>query len=311
MIRYIARRLLQMVPVLFGITIIIFAMLRLIPGDPVRIMLGVRATPERVEELREQLGLNEPIWVQYLVFVRNAAQGDLGDSSTQRRPVVELILERIPVTMFLVAYGVVLSLLIAVPLALLAALRRNTAVDQLIRAVFSVTLAMPSFWVGLLLLLLLAVRWKWFPISGYGDDFVDHVRHLFLPALTISLSLAALLIRNLRSAAIDVLRAPYVEFAHAQGLRSGLILSRYVLRNALVATVSILGVNIGWLLSGSVVIETVYSLPGIGSTMINAIFARDYAVVQGITLLFGLLVLAVNLLTDVAYAALDPRVSYD
>lgn len=311
MFRYIARRLLQMIPVLIGITIIIFAMLRMIPGDPVRIMLGVRATPERVDELRERLGLNEPVWVQYFLFVRNAAQGDLGDSSTQRRPVVELIRERVPVTIFLVAYGVVLSLAITVPLALLAALRRNTVADQLIRAVFSVTLAMPSFWVGLLLLLLLAVRWKLFPISGYGDTFVERLHHLFLPALTISLSLSALLIRNLRSAVIDVLRAPYVEFARAQGLRSGVVVSRYVLRNALVATVSIVGVNIGWLLSGSVVIETVFSLPGIGSTMINAIFARDYAVVQGITLLFGLLVLAVNLATDVAYAALDPRVSYD
>jgi peptide/nickel transport system permease protein len=308
---YVGKRLLQMLPSLFGITLIIFLMLRLIPGDPVAIMLGERATAAQMEQLREALGLTKTIPEQYVQFMGNLLRGNLGVSLIQRRPVLDIVAERLPITIFLVIYTMVVSLSVTVPLAIIAALNRDRAPDQLIRIGFTFTMAMPGFWVGLLLMLLFAVRLKLFPISGFGDNFGDQLHHLFLPALTISCTLAAMLTRSLRSSLIDVLRAPYVEFAHAQGLRGRLVLGRYVLRNALIATISILGVNVGWLLSGSVIIETVFSIPGIGSAMISAIFARDYPIVQGITLMFGLLVLAVNLLTDLSYALLDPRVSYD
>ncbi len=170
---------------------------------------------------------------------------------------------------------------------------------------------MPSFWLGLNLLILFAVRVRWFPVAGYGEDFADHVWHLFLPALTITLSLAPMLIRNLRSGLIDVLKAPYVEFARAKGIREGGVLRRHVLRNAMISTVTILGINIGWLLGGTVVIETVFTIPGLGSLIVSSIYARDYPVIQGVALIFGFLVIMINLVTDLVYAMLDPRVTYD
>ena len=310
-LRFLRNRLTHMVPVLFGISLITFLMLRLIPGDPARIILGTHATPERITELQTQLGLDKPVWQQFFVFLGNTAQGDLGTSIVARRPVLAVALERLPVTLFLIGYAAVLSLILTIPLALLAALKRNTLADQIIRGTFTLTLAMPGFWIGLLLILILAVRFRLFPVSGSGENFLDQFWHLFLPALTISLSLTPMLIRSLRSGVIDVLKAPYVEFARAKGLRESLILRRHVLRNALISTVTILGLNIGFLMGGSVIIETVFTIPGLGSLMVNSIFARDYPVVQGITLFFGILVILVNLLTDLVYSLLDPRVTYD
>lgn len=310
-LRFLRNRLIHMLPVLFGISLITFLMLRLIPGDPVRIMLGTHATQERTAELRSQLGLDKPVWQQYFVFLGNAAQGNLGTSIVARRPVAQVALERLPVTLFLIGYAALISLVLTVPLAMLAALKRNTIIDQAIRGTFTLTLAMPGFWIGLILILLLSVRYRLFPVSGSGKTFPDQFWHLFLPALTISLSLAPMLIRSLRSGVIDVLKAPYVEFARAKGLRESTVLRRHVLRNALISTVTILGLNIGFLMGGSVIIETVFTIPGLGSLMVNSIFARDYPVVQGITLVFGILVILVNLLTDLVYSLLDPRVTYD
>jgi peptide/nickel transport system permease protein len=310
LVRFLGNRLLAIVPVLIGISLIAFLMLRFIPGDPAQIILGTHATPERVAELRAQLGLNEPLWRQYLSFLANALRGNLGVSLVAQRAVLAVAIERLPVTLFLIAYAVILSLMVTIPLAMLAGLNRGTLVDQMIRGVFMLALAMPGFWVGILLILVFAVRYRLFPVAGFGRSLTDTLWHLFLPALTIALSLAAILIRNLRSGVIDVLKAPYIEFARAKGLRESLVLGRHVLRNALISSVTILGLNIGYLIGGSVVVETVFSLPGLGSLMVASIFARDYPVVQGLTLIFGVLVILVNLLTDVVYASLDPRVSY-
>jgi peptide/nickel transport system permease protein len=300
-----------MIPVLFGIVLAVFLMVRLIPGDPARIILGTHASPERLAEMRAQLGLDLPIWRQFFIYLGNVLQGDLGTSLVFRRPVLEVIFERLPPTVFLITYAALLSLLVTIPLALLAAIRQNTWADQSVRVGSTLTLAMPGFWLGLNFLILFSVRLDWFPVSGYGEDFPDRLWHLFLPALTITLSLAPMLIRNLRSGLIDVLRAPYVEFARAKGIRESYVLQRHVLRNALISTVTILGLNIGWLIGGSVVIETVFTIPGIGSLIVSSIFARDYPVIQGVALIFGVLVILINLMTDLVYAMLDPRVTYD
>lgn len=310
-LRFLRSRLAQLIPLLFGISIVVFLLLRMIPGDPAVIMLGTYATPEALSELRGELGLDKPIWEQYLVFMQDAVRGDLGRSISLRRPVLQVILEKLPVTLFLVGYSVLLSLLIAIPLSLLAGLKRGSFIDQIVRGFVMISLAVPGFWLGLNLILIFAVQYRLFPVGGVGRDFTAWPRNLFLPSLTIALSIAAMLTRNLRSAIIDVLQAPYVEFARAKGVRKSVILTRHVLRNALISTVTILGLNIGWLIGGSVVVETVFSIPGMGLLVVNSIYARDYPVVQGLTLVFGVLVILINLLTDLTYSILDPRVSYD
>lgn len=311
LLSFLRKRFLQILPVLFGIALVVFLVVRLIPGDPARIMLGVRATEGRLAALREQLGLDLPIWEQFLRFLGNLAQGNLGTSLVYRRDVMGVILERLPPTLFLVAFAVLLSIAICLPLAIWAALRENRWPDQVVRVVSTLTLAMPGFWVGLNLLILLGVSFPIFPIAGYGDDFFDRVYHLFLPALTIAVGLSPILTRTLRASLIETLQASHVQFARTKGLAERRLIGRHVLRNGLMSTVTILGVNIGWLLGGSVVVETVFSIPGIGALIVSSITARDYPMIQGIALVFGLLVILINLITDLVYSLLDPRVSYD
>jgi peptide/nickel transport system permease protein len=305
---FLGRRLLQLVPVAIGITIVVFFMLRLIPGDPVRIMLGSRATPEAIASLERSLGLDKPIWEQYFYFVRNLAQGNLGVSLLYRQPVRELVLERLPATLWLVAYSAVLAVIITVPLAIVAARNKDHAVDQAIRGSTLLTLAMPSFWVGIIFMMVFSLRLDLFPVSGFGDDVRDRLYHLFLPSLTVALSLSAILIRSLRSSIIAVTLADFVETARAKGLTERRIMFKHILRNALISTVTILGVNIGWLIGGTVVIENLFGIPGLGALMLTSISGRDYPMVQGITLVFAVLVVGVNILTDLTYAIIDPRV---
>jgi peptide/nickel transport system permease protein len=305
---FLGRRLLQLVPVAIGITIVVFFMLRLIPGDPVRIMLGSRATPEAIASLERSLGLDKPIWEQYVYFVRNLAQGNLGVSLLYRQPVRELVLERLPATLWLVAYSAVLAVIITVPLAIVAARHKDHAVDQAIRGSTLLTLAMPSFWVGIIFMMVFSLRLDLFPVSGFGDDVRDRLYHLFLPSLTVALSLSAILIRSLRSSIIAVTLADFVETARAKGLTERRIMLKHILRNALISTVTILGVNIGWLIGGTVVIENLFGIPGLGALMLTSISGRDYPMVQGITLVFAVLVVGVNILTDLTYAIIDPRV---
>jgi peptide/nickel transport system permease protein len=233
-IRFFRNRLIQLIPVLLGVSVLVFLMLRLIPGDPARIMLGTRATEERIAELHQEMGLDRPVWEQYFLFLGGALRGDLGTSIFARRPVVEVLSERMPVTLLLVAYAITLSLIITVPLAMAAALRRDRPADFAIRGGMILGLALPSFWLGLMLILVFSVQLKWFPISGVGEFPISWVWHLFLPALTLAVPVAAMLIRNLRSSVIDVLNAPYVEFARAKGLKSQTVLGKHVLRNALI-----------------------------------------------------------------------------
>jgi peptide/nickel transport system permease protein len=308
-INYFIVRFLQMIPVALGITIILFFLLRAIPGDPAVIRLGIRVTPEGVANLHRQMGLDKPIWTQYLIFLRDVLTLNLGDSLMYSTPVSSLIGQRLPITLFLAAYATLMSIIITVPLALVAALNKDRITDHLIRGGFMLALGMPQFWLGIVMLLVFSLWIPIFPVSGFGSTFPEHIQHLTLPAFTLALAQSSWLIRSLRSDIINVLRADYVDFARAKGLRERFIFIRHILRNALLPTVTILGLNVGYLVGGAVIVEKVFSIPGMGSLMLDAIFSRDYTVVQSVTLCFASMVILINLLTDLTYSFLDPRVT--
>jgi len=304
---YLVARLLQIIPTFLLVMIFIFLLVRLLPGDPAIAMAEAKATDAQLEQIRHNLGLDQPLPVQFLVFVKNTLTGELGRSIMLKAPVTEIILARLPTTIFLALYSVVLAIFLAGPLAFLAASRVNTSVDVAIRGVFQVGLSMPVFYIGLLLLTVLAAQLRWFPVGGYGKTFLANLYHLILPALSVALYTSAIILRNLRASLIEVLDADYVQFARAKGLSPRIIMTRHVLRNALVSTVTLLGLSIGNLMSGTLVTETVFAIPGVGRLMLEAIFARDYPLIQGLTLTFAVLVSVVFLLTDVVQSWLDPR----
>jgi peptide/nickel transport system permease protein len=310
--RYVVRRLLQMVPIVLGVTILVFFLIHLVPGDPARTMLGTRATPQGIARLHEQWGLDEPLPVQYQRFMERLARGDLGSSLFYSVPAGRLVWERLPVTLWLIVMAAVLSVVIAVPLAAIAAARRDRLSDHAIRAVPLVGLGFPQFWIGIMLLLAFALNnGRAFPVGGYGEGALGHLRSMFLPALTVALGISPILIRSLRASMLEVLESEYVTTARSKGLSERRVLVRHALRNAVVSAVSVLGVNIGFLIGGTLVVEQVFALPGLGQLMINSIFQRDFPVVQAVTLVFAVLVVLVYLLTDIAHALLDPRVRFD
>lgn len=306
---YVARRVLQLIPTLIFILIVVFVLVRLLPGDPVSAILGDRALDADVERINRELGLDRSLIVQFGAFVLAMAKGDMGNSITLKVSVVQLIAQRLPVTILLTVMAALISLILAVPLAFVAALRRDGPSDAMIRGAFQVGLSMPVFYLGLILLTIFGAELGWFPVGGYGEGFWDHVYHLFLPALTLALSLAAILMRNLRSAIIGVVDAEYVQFARAKGLAPRLVMLRHVLRNALISTVALFGLSIGTLLGGAVITETVFAIPGAGRLMIDSIYGRDYPVVQGMTIGLAVLVSLTFLVTDLFQAWLDPRVA--
>lgn len=296
-----------MIPTFLLVMIIIFLLVRMLPGDPALAIAGDKASDADLAAIRERLGLNESLLVQFRLFFTNTLQGDLGQSIMMRTSVLGVILDRLPTTVFLASFAVSLSLLIAGPLAFVAALNRGRWPDTVIRTVFQVGLSMPVFYIGLLLLTFLAAQLRWFPVGGHGEGFAEQMYYLFLPSMTVALYTSAIIMRNLRSAVIEVLDAEYVHFARAKGLPDRLILGRHVLRNALISTVTLLGLSIGNLMSGTLVTETVFAVPGLGRLMLEAIFARDYPLIQGLTLTFAVLVSVVFLLTDLFQSLLDPR----
>jgi peptide/nickel transport system permease protein len=283
---------------------------RFVPGDPAAIMLGTRASEENMAELRAHLRLDEPYWVQYGVFMRNLASGDLGDSIRQRRPVTDILAERIPPTLFLVAFAGVLSVLISAPLAAAAAMNQGTWIDQAVRLYTLLALAMPAYWIGMMMLQLFAVKMSIFPVAGYGEGFFGHVESLFLPALALALAISSILIRSLRNSILETVGSDFVRTARAKGLRGRRVFVWHILRNSAMSTVTILAVNLAFLIGGTTIVETIFAIPGLGQLIIRSIFDRDYPIIQGATLAFGVLVLFINLATDISYAVLDPRLSY-
>ena len=306
---YVLRRLLQMVPTLGFILVATFVLVRLLPGDPLSAVAGDRVTDAQVAQARAAYGLDQPVLVQFGLYVKRVATGDLGRSLVAQVPVWTLVGQRLPPTLLLTVMATLIAVSLALPLAFVSALRRGRASDIAIRGAFQVGLSMPVFYVGLVLLTVFSAQLRWFPVGGYGDGWADRFYHLFLPALTLGVSLAAVLMRNLRSAIIDVLGAEYVDFARAKGLAPRIVLTRHVLRNALVSTVALLGPTVGTLLGGAVITEAVFAIPGVGRLMIDSIYGRDYPVIQGLSLALAVVVSLVFLLTDLLQAALDPRVA--
>jgi peptide/nickel transport system permease protein len=291
------------------ILLVTFIIVRSLPGDPASAMIGDRATNGDVARINAELGLNQPLPVQFLYFSERMLTGDLGTSFALHLPVTQVIAERLPVTLLLTGMAALFAVILSVPLAFAAALSQDGAADVTIRGVFQIGLSMPVFYIGLVLLTVFAAGLRWFPVGGYGDDFGQRIYHLFLPALTIAFSLAAILMRNLRAAIIAVLGAEYVNFARSKGLATRIVLMRHVLRNAVISTITLLGLHIGTVIGSAVITETVFAIPGIGRLMIDSIYARDYPVVQGLIIVLAVLVSLIFLATDLLQASLDPRVA--
>ncbi len=305
MIKYIIKKLILMIPVLIGLTVLIFMILHLSPGDPVDMIVGPNATPEVYETVRRDLGLDKPLITQYLIFIKNAVRGDLGRSILQKRPVIDMIKQRFPVTLELGFWGLLLSFIIAVPTGIIAAINRETKVDYIAMAIALLGISIPSFFLGLMLLYFFAFRMNMFPISGYGTW-----RHLVLPVLTIGLTDAAVTARMVRSSMLEVLGQDYVRTARAKGIEENRVIYKHALKNALIPVITLLGMRIGWIMGGSVILEMVFNRQGLGRLMVDAIFARDYPVVQGSMLVLTASVLLGNLIADILYAVVDPRIKY-
>lgn len=309
-LNYILKRVSQIVPVLFMVTVLIFLMLHLIPGDPARLILGEKATNAAVAALRVKLGLDQSLPTQYFLYLKGLATLDLGTSLTYQRPVVQLLMDSLPITIFLTLTSTVFSLLVSFPLGYFAGMHKDQIGDQSVRVTALVAIAMPSFWVALLLMMLFSVRFQWFPVGGWGETPMEHAKALVLPAFTQSLMTSALLIRNIRNSVVDISVMDYIDFARSKGISERAVKNRHILRNALISTVTLLAMRMAYMLGGSVIIETVFSLPGLGKLMVDSIFGRDYAVVQSLVFLFAFMVLSINLLTDLLYSYLDPRVKF-
>jgi len=309
--QYISRRLIQMVPVLIGITIIVFLMIRAIPGDPAQLMLGEHAPLSELAGIRRSMGLDKPLVVQYGYFVRNLAELDLGKSLHYGVPVSSLLFSRLQVSLSVVLVTLIITILVSLPLGVLAALKKDSMLDNIVRSALMVTMVMPSFWLGIMFIIFFSVKLGIFPVSGYGEGPWGHLKHLFLPSLTISLSLSPILIRTLRTSILEAMQADFTRTARSKGIAERTVVMAHVLRNALIPTITLLGISIGRLMGGTVITEKVFALPGAGALLIDSITARDYPVVQASTLIFAFMVIVVNLLTDLVYSFLDPRVELE
>jgi peptide/nickel transport system permease protein len=306
MARYALSRILGAIPVMFGVLVAVFLMVRLVPGDPVQIMLQGRPVREGDEErLREQLGLDRPIPVQFVIFVGDLARGDLGTSFRTHRPVRDEILTRLPNTLKLAGAGLVFMTVVGIAAGVLAAVRRGTWLDFGSMFAAIVAVSVPGFWFGLILILIFGVRLGWFPVSG-----ADTWKHLVLPAVALGTRSTAVLARVTRSTMLDVLSQDHVRTARAKGLQERLVVYRHVLRNSLIPIVTLIGLELGILLTGAFIIEAVFAYPGLGTLAIQSLFARDFPMIQGVVLVTAFIYIAINLSVDILYSVLDPRIRY-
>ena len=305
----ILRRGLQLVPVLLGISVVCFLLLRAAPGDPARLLAGEKASEAALISVRQRYGLDLPLLQQYLVYLGNVAVGDLGQSLRFQRPVSAIIAQFLPATAFLIGYVLVLVIPPTLVLAVAAARRPNGWVDQTIRVLGVVGVTVPVFWLGIMMSRFFGLQLGWFPVSGYGEGFSGHLHHLFLPALSTAIWLVPVLTQNLRAALIEKFQANFIVTARAQGASERTIFWRHVLPNSVLPTLNLLGVMVTYLIGGTVIVETVYAVPGLGQLLVNSLLGRDYYLVQGLTLLFAVGSVLVTLLVDILSAAIDPRVS--
>jgi len=312
MLGYSLRRLAAMIPTLLGVLTLVFLVLQLIPGDPAQVILGDYATPESLRQLRQQLGLDQPLWKQYLDFLTRYARGDLGTSLLTGRPLTVELVRRLPYTLHLAAGGILIAVTVGVPAGVLGAVRRSSWVDYSVTTGAMAGIAAPSFWIGLVLIYVFAIKLGWFPVIGAGtpQDPVGLLHRLVLPSVAIGLAIAALIARLTRSSVLEILGQDYIRTARAKGLGERIVLYRHVLRNAAIPVVTIVGLNVGTLLGGAIIIETVFGRPGLGKLLIDSIYARDYPIIQGTIFVISLMFQVTNLVVDLAYAALDPRIRF-
>lgn len=314
--RYVLQRLLALIPVVFIVSIVTFAFIHLLPGDPVVALMGPEASnasAERIEARRHELGLDRALVVQYVDWVGNAVRGDLGVSAVTNQKVSEALSDRFPVTLHLALASLLVAVIIAVPAGITSAYRRNTPLDRVLTILALTGVAMPSFWLGILLILLFAVQFQWLPPSGFVSittDPLECLRHLVLPAIALGTVQSAVIMRQVRSSLLEVLREDYVRTARAKGLNERKVIVGHALRNAMLPVVTVVGIQVSALLGGSVVVETVFAMPGLGRYAVDAIFIRDYPVVQAVVLVTALIVVLSSLMTDLSYALLDPRIRY-
>ena len=306
MLHFLLRRLLLTIPVLLGVATLVFSLIHLVPGDPVQTMLGESASPEEVADVRARLGLDRPLYVQYGAFLKGLAAGNLGTSLRTNEPVAAAIAARMPATFQLAVAAMCLAVAIAIPLGIVAAVRAGTGVDYLATTLALAGISMPNFWVGPLLAIIFSIVLGWLPVSGSGTP-----AHLVLPAITLGAPLAAVLARMTRASVIEELRELYVLAARARGVSKARAVLRHAFRNSLIPIVTVLGLQMGAVLTGAVITETIFAWPGVGRLLIQSINFRDYPLVQGCILLIAVTYVAMNLLTDLAYGLLDPRIRYD
>jgi ABC-type dipeptide/oligopeptide/nickel transport system permease component len=305
-LRFLVRRVLLSIPVLLGVATLVFALIHLVPGDPVQAMLGEAASPASVVEMRGRLGLDRPVYVQYAAFLQRVARGDLGVSLRTNEPVTGAIAARMPATIELALAAMLVALIIAIPAGIVAAVWADTAVDHAATTIALIGISMPTFWLGPLLAIVFSVGLGWLPVSGRGT-----LAHLVLPAITLGAPLAAVLARMTRASLIDELREPYVAGARARGVPPARVVLAHAFRNSLIPIVTVVGLQVGSVLTGAVITETIFAWPGVGRLLIQSIGFRDYPLVQGCILLIAVTYVSVNLVTDVAYAYLDPRIRLD
>ncbi|RPI74380.1 MAG: ABC transporter permease [Desulfobacteraceae bacterium] len=306
MFAYVLKRLLSTLPVLFGISLIVFILLRSLPGDPAQVRAGELATQENVEAMRAEWGLDKPIYVQYGIFLRNLVRLDLGKSARTDQPVLVEIWSRLPNTVLLAVVSIALACLLGIPAGIFSAVKRYTPADYVVMVLALFGISMPVFWLGLMLIILFAVKLHWLPAGGIGS-----FRHVILPAFTLAVFSIAFIARMTRSSMLEVMSQDYVTTARSKGLLEKVVILKHALRNAFIPVITVIGLQFGSLLGGAILTETVYAWPGIGRLIVDSIQARDYNMVQGIVLVFACLYIMVNLIVDILYAYIDPRIHYD
>jgi peptide/nickel transport system permease protein len=306
MVNYVLRRFLMLIPILIGITLISFSILQLVPGDPARVIAGIDAEEKDVQAVRQQLGLDKPVLVQYGIFLRNVIKGDMGESIRTQRDVVDEIWPRFINTMKLAVASIMIALPIGLMIGSVAAIRQNTAVDYATMVLVLLGISTPTFWSGLLLALVFSVYFGWLPSGG-----AEGLSSLVLPALTLAAPVSAMTARMARSSLLEVLRQEYIRTARAKGQKESKVIIRHALKNAMIPTVTVVGLQFGYLMGGSVLVETIFTWPGLGRLIVDSIFTRDYPVVQGGVMMFSFSFVLVNLIIDLLYAYLDPRISYE
>ena len=306
MLQYVIKRLLSTIPVLLGISLLLFFMLRALPGDPAQVLAGQMATPEDIELIRHQLGLDRPVYVQYAFFLGRLAKLDLGRSTRTQNPVIQEVWARLPNTLLLSVIAITLACLFGIPAGIISAVRPYTLLDYFVTSMALFGISMPVFWLGLMLVVVFSVMLQWLPAGGTGSW-----KHVILPSVTLAAFVVAFIARMTRSSMLEVLSQDYTTTARSKGLKEQVVIIKHALKNALIPIITVIGLQFGTLLGGAVLTETVFAWPGLDRLIVDSILARDYPVIQGAILIFGLLYILINLAIDVIYAYVDPRIRYD